>query len=249
MLQATLGAQQAKQTQTTLQNSLKHVQEENEKLHKELNRSRDEARLTHQRLSQDLLQIEKELQNYKIQVEANAETMERYESDKAAAEKQISHYKRRIASLEQRLEHITLSNLSSAGSTAATAVAATTTDPSASNNDSGNNNSKQHQFTVPPLQQHQKQPPNNGDGENESYTAVESNNNNITNANGNKRCCLCLKNASGMMKQCQCGKKCGHFAHLVCANRIQVSTSVSHPGTPAPRLPLVLCQATTSNNE
>lgn len=58
-------------------------------------------------------------------------------------------------------------------------------------------------------------------------------------------CSICFKASFGIMKACQCGKPlCNKRAHVSCANRIQPGPSVSHPGTPAPRLPIVLCAAT-----
>jgi hypothetical protein len=55
------------------------------------------------------------------------------------------------------------------------------------------------------------------------------------------KCAICFKSAVGIMKKCQCGKSCGCRAHATCVNKIQAGPSVSHPGTPAPRLPVVLC--------
>ena len=44
------------------------------------------------------------------------------------------------------------------------------------------------------------------------------------------------------MKSCQCGKAaCVKRAHISCVHRVLPAPSVSHPGTPAPRLPVVLC--------
>ena len=55
-------------------------------------------------------------------------------------------------------------------------------------------------------------------------------------------CSICFKAAFGLMKTCQCGQPdCNKRAHLTCANRINPGTSVSHPGTPAAKLPVVLC--------
>ena len=55
-------------------------------------------------------------------------------------------------------------------------------------------------------------------------------------------CCICFKASFGMTQSCQCGKaECHKRAHMACVKRIQPNTSVSHPGTPAPQLPVVLC--------
>lgn len=63
-------------------------------------------------------------------------------------------------------------------------------------------------------------------------------------------CCICFKAAFGLMKACQCGKPdCDKRAHLTCANRINPGPSVSHPGTPAAKLPTVLCAGAVRHSE
>jgi chromosome segregation ATPase len=60
-------------------------------------------------------------------------------------------------------------------------------------------------------------------------------------------CSICFKAAFGLMKSCQCGNpNCDKRAHLTCANQINPGPSVSHPGTPAPKLPIVLCSSVLS---
>jgi len=55
-------------------------------------------------------------------------------------------------------------------------------------------------------------------------------------------CSICFKESFGEMKACQCGNpECKRRAHMICVNRINPGPSVAHPGTPAPRLPTVLC--------
>jgi DNA repair exonuclease SbcCD ATPase subunit len=62
------------------------------------------------------------------------------------------------------------------------------------------------------------------------------------------KCSICFKDAVGLMKKCQCGKPggCSSRAHATCVNKITAGPSVSHPGTPAPRLPVVLCSSARS---
>ncbi|KAL7541100.1 hypothetical protein ACHAWF_006853 [Thalassiosira exigua] len=59
----------------------------------------------------------------------------------------------------------------------------------------------------------------------------------------NEPCALCCRRPKGIMHYCSCGKDgCNKWAHAIClANRKSVSKSVSHPGTPAPPLPTILC--------
>jgi len=58
------------------------------------------------------------------------------------------------------------------------------------------------------------------------------------------KCCLCSKDATENMRDCQCGQEsCDLRAHGSCliGSKHNPSPSVSHPGTPAPALPLILC--------
>ena len=59
-------------------------------------------------------------------------------------------------------------------------------------------------------------------------------------------CSICFKVSSGILKRCQCGQGCNHRAHATCINKIQAGPSVSHPGTPAISLPVILCKRQSS---
>ena len=64
------------------------------------------------------------------------------------------------------------------------------------------------------------------------------------NNNAIGRCSLCFKGQSGITRWCKCGKdECKEWAHAQCLakRKSNVSSSVSHPGTPPPPLPLILC--------
>ena len=64
-------------------------------------------------------------------------------------------------------------------------------------------------------------------------------------------CSLCFRppRRNGIVRRCQCGNKnCSKWAHATCLVNIKsVSTSVSHPGTPAPALPTILCRPWDEN--
>jgi hypothetical protein len=59
------------------------------------------------------------------------------------------------------------------------------------------------------------------------------------------KCTICFKTlTTGLMKKCQCGETgCMSRAHVSCVNKITAGPSLSYPGTPAPRLPVILCSA------
>ena len=62
---------------------------------------------------------------------------------------------------------------------------------------------------------------------------------------GSVKCCICFKAAYGIMKSCQCGNPtCKRRAHASCVAGKKPLPSVSHPGTPAPQIPCILCKGT-----
>ncbi|KAL7489040.1 hypothetical protein ACHAW6_014625 [Cyclotella cf. meneghiniana] len=74
---------------------------------------------------------------------------------------------------------------------------------------------------------------------------------NLTSKKHRQKCCLCFKDRAGVMKSCQCGKNsCDKRAHAACLAKYKVgniSSCVSHPGTPLPPMPLVLCNGLWRN--
>lgn len=64
-------------------------------------------------------------------------------------------------------------------------------------------------------------------------------------------CSLCFRppRPNGKMKSCQCGRDdCHKWAHASCLlYRKSVSSCISHPGTPAPPLPTILCDGIWCN--
>jgi len=70
-------------------------------------------------------------------------------------------------------------------------------------------------------------------------------NDTVTSYLDDPKCCLCCKDATENMRDCQCGKDdCDLQAHVSCliGSNHHPTPSVSHPGTPAPTLPLILCR-------
>lgn len=79
-------------------------------------------------------------------------------------------------------------------------------------------------------------------GQEEKMTSKQSVGKENNHASG--KCNFCFKEQSGIVRWCKCGKvDCHMWAHAKCIAKVKknVSTSVSHPGTPPPTLPLILC--------
>jgi hypothetical protein len=64
-------------------------------------------------------------------------------------------------------------------------------------------------------------------------------------------CSLCCRphRPNAAVRRCQCGRDdCTKWAHATCLlNRKSISSCVSHPGTPAPPLPMILCEGIWRN--
>lgn len=65
------------------------------------------------------------------------------------------------------------------------------------------------------------------------------------------KCSLCCgpPRPCGAIRRCECGRdNCNKWAHASClVNGRSVSSCVSHPGTPAPPLPIILCSGVCNN--
>jgi hypothetical protein len=249
LVDATGGQAAAEQTQALLKETILELQCANKNLHGELWQQQESSRKEKDRLHDALTKAEKEAQQLRIQDEASGEDMQRLRLDKMAAEKQVSQLKSRIVGLERRLKDVASGSVVS---------------PDAASNGNGNNNTNSAisdiciglgapndtssssggggstnglGFSLPPLSGSSRMSLGS------SGSTGQENSNNVTVVPA-KSCSICFKAAFGLMKSCQCGQSdCAKRAHIHCASRIHPGPSVSHPGTPAPRLPLVLCTA------
>jgi predicted nuclease with TOPRIM domain len=234
LVQATAGQAAAEQTQALLKQSILELHAANKQLHEQAWGQQEASRKEKERLHEALTKAEKQAQQLRIRGEATEEDMQRLRLDKTAAEKQVSQLKTRLAGLERRLKD--------AGST--TMVSPDAMNESTHVSPPNNNESSTGialgtglGFSLPPLS-----------GSSRLALVGGGQDNSNDNAPVPAKCCsICFKAAFGLMQSCQCGKPdCDKRAHLSCMNKIKPGPSVSHPGTPAPRLPLVLCAATAT---
>jgi hypothetical protein len=249
LVDATGGQAQAEQTQALLKETILELQCANKNLHEQMWQQQESTRKEKERLHDALTKAEKEAQQLRIQEEASGEDMQRLRLDKLAAEKQVSQLKSRITGLERRLKDAASGSLvspnalnnSPSNSFSGIGISAIGVGLGAASNDtsSSGGSSRGLGFSLPPLSGSLRLSLGGGGQEN-------SNSNNVL-VVPSKSCSICFKAAFGLMKSCQCGKSdCGKRAHITCASRINPGPSVSHPGTPAPRLPLVLCTAVSA---
>ena len=222
LAEATAGQEQAEQTRSVLEETVAELRNSNQELHEQLSKHQESARKDKERLNESLTKAEKEAQKLRINAEAMEEEIQRNRLDKTSAEKQIMQLKTHVAGLERRLKEATSGSLVSPESNMiglSDGIATGSALP----------------FSLPPLQG------SSGSTSDQPCVIATTPAPSTTNT-----CCFCFKSSFGLMKNCQCGNsKCDKRAHMSCVNRIQPGPSVSHPGTPAPRLPVVLCEMAT----
>jgi hypothetical protein len=234
LVEATAGQEKAEKTLATLQETIGKLQQSNQDVNAQLLHYQDLSKQENQRLSDALLKAEKEAQHLRIQSETQDEDIKRMRLDKSASDKHIIELKGRITILEKNLNEATVM-ASATSRTCNTGEGVVSPDPNAVLE------INHLVFDIlPPFSSTKQKIP----GPSVSDSASHSDKENMTKSNVRvgKLCAVCFKASTGIMKTCQCGRpSCNIRAHMSCINRINPGPSVSHPGTPAPRLPIVLC--------
>jgi myosin heavy subunit len=230
LVEATSGQAAAKEIQALLEETICSLKKTNEELHLTLKEQQRLAREYKQRMSEALGKAEKEVQRLRISAEATSEEMARLKGEKLAADSQIQQLKSRLASTERSLKAF------SAADASTETPASTNASPEFATTPTTTTTPNQLCFQLPPLSTAKKT---------SLATPAISEKENLGVEKG-ELCCMCYKQSIGIMKTCQCGSTtCRRKAH---ANCIKLSCmtpgpSVSHPGTPAPKLPIVLCDS------
>ena len=235
LVEATSGQAATLQTQAALEQTVAALQTANAEVHASLKDHQRRAGEEKQRLTEALGRAEKEAQRLSIAAEAADEQMARYQAQQVTAEQHIQQLKSRLSHAEKSLlEAVATTTTPMSTNGAPDAMATTTTTPIVPN---------QLSFQLPPLST------TSATGKKETSTNTTSvvptitEKENLGAMNG-ELCCICYKPSGGLMKMCQCGRPntCHKKAHSHCCKLFApAGPSVSHPGTPAPKLPIVLC--------
>ena len=236
LMEATSAAAETESTAAVLNDTIKGLEEENKTLHETLETIQAKAREENERLNDSLTKAEKEAQSLRIKAASHEEDIHRMRMDKSASEKEVSKLKTKVSGLERRLKDAT-----SYASTLALDDASDSQPGEASNTASTSRAGRNGvAFAIPPL---------NAANTPASSKAKENRTNRVTPGTAKAtKCCICKQNASGFVKSCQCGKpSCQLRAHATCITASNLAPpSVSHPGTPALRPPVLLCGRTDS---
>lgn len=230
LVEATSGQAAAKETQALLEETIGSLKKTNEELHGTLKEQQRLAREYKHRMSESLGKAEKEVQRLRISAETTSEEMARLKVEKLAADTQIQQLKSRLASTERSLKAASVVDASSETPSSTNASLESAMTPTATHTPN------QLCFQLPPLSNAKKS---------SSTTPAITEKENIGVEKG-ELCCMCFKASIGIMKTCQCGlTTCHRKAHANCIKLscLTPGPSVSHPGTPAPKLPVVLCDS------
>jgi DNA repair exonuclease SbcCD ATPase subunit len=220
--EATAGQKASAETQATLQESIQILQAANQSLHEQLTAHQDASRQESVRWNDILTKAARQSQQLRIQNEAADEDLERLQLDKAGVEQQNAQLKVQVGRLEAQLKE----------ATSAAALTVTANNETSASAGGG---------LVSPTEAEQ---PSSLGGSSFSLPPLQSSADASTTKSADSTCCVCSKKSFGLMKTCPCGQpECPKRAHVLCAASRPAPISVSHPGTPAPVLPLVLCGA------
>lgn len=257
VVELTSSASEAESTTAELRNIISALQKENEGLHTKIQENLDSASKERERLQEDLAKAENEAQKLRLKATGDEEELHKLKLDKLANEKEIAQLKNRIINLEKRLAESnalgsispgnnTISDVSSlhsdfnslTPSSSLTNSSLRTPARSSSSQNSVSNSMKKDHMGIPKL----KAVPNVSK-DSDSELCSNSRNDRGQKRSSQANCSICFRASYGVMKACQCGNPtCDLRAHSVCIAGKKPLPSVSHPGTPAPALPVILCR-------
>jgi myosin heavy subunit len=219
LMEATSAASESQQANHKVQASLERMEEANQQLSQKLQDSQEQLHRLEESQRHALAQAQKDHQATQHKWNHDRELVQNLKIEKQAADKKISQLQGKLAQSERRLLDST--NLTSL-------ISLPPEDPTGnhSNIETGATVNDADGFCIPSL------------GTNKENSKSSSPEHVVT-------CTICRKQASGIMRKCQCGNTlCSIRAHATCVHRVTMqstSSSVSHPGTPAPKLPIILC--------
>jgi len=254
LVDATSSTAEAESTTAELESTVHQLQRENKSVHGKIEEIMDTYMRERTKLQEALTEVEREAQKLRMKVTTDEEELQKLKLDKLSNDKEVTQLKNRIASLEKRLKEATTSGVVSPNDDN---DLSRTLPPLSSIKGSAMDTSMSSYKT--PVR---KEVRSNENDRRKSIPGMESSISKFsvkssgskfsTMSSGSKfssmKCSICYKSAYGIMKSCQCGDSCCDMrAHASCIAANKSLPSVSHPGTPAPKLPFILCKGKLSS--
>jgi len=255
IVELTSSAAETESTATELQETVQALQEVNESLHDKIKENSEKAEKEKEKLHESLTEAENEAQKLRLKAAADDEQLQKVRLDKNSSEKEVQQLKIRLSNLERRLAKANsvdvispgdeLGDVSSLHSDLNSVTPSSLALPYKTPGKMISTKSPQEQFSIPKLS---PRVPSSLSTTSASMDKVNRPVSSSNNSSNNRRrpvqtnCSICNKASYGIMKACQCGDpNCALKAHATCISGKKPLPSVSHPGTPAPTLPAILC--------
>lgn len=238
LVDATTATTETTQAKNEVEAAMERLQSANQGLHTQLQDFQQSLRQEKESHQKALSQVQQDHHATQVQSSNQREHIQSLKLEKQTDDKRIAQLESKLANMQRRLEestNLTVIKATNVGQSGFLKTPANKTSTDLQNPPSSASPADV-SFVIPPLM----------DKENMSTPSSIS-------KSGVTKCSLCFKDSSGLMKKCECGRpECTFRAHQICVHRIHSTaaagkTSVSHPGTPAPRLPVILCSSTVNS--
>jgi len=254
LVEMSSGAAEGEATIASLRQTIDSLQKENESLHKKIDESLDSFSKERTKLQQALAEVENEAQRLRLKAATDDEEFQKLKLDKASSEKEVRQLKNRLVTLERRFAEVgavdcispghTISDVSSIGMDFTISACSSDKTPGQKKTEDSLTTTSRDLFNIPKLKSMSPKPYGATVGGNVDSAKRDdiSTGSKTVKRPLQTKCSICHKASYGIMKSCQCGNPtCYKRAHASCISGKCPLPSVSHPGTPAPSLPVVLC--------
>mmetsp|Transcript_23430 Transcript_23430/g.49884 ORF Transcript_23430/g.49884 Transcript_23430/m.49884 type:complete len:351 (-) Transcript_23430:174-1226(-) len=230
LIDSTSAAAESKLALQNCNHALYCLEEANQNLH--LQAQENQALLQKQEIShqEEITRAEKEHHEKKLQLNSQKYKFRNLKVEKLAADKRQESLAAKIFALERRLKELT--NL----------MPATVAIPTTNSDSMARNSLRKDTDSIGNFECS-----NRGSSKTNDIDAIprlgSEENKGILNAT--KKCYICHKGFSGLMKKCECGRKgCESRAHATCVHRVFVGASTPNTSAPA-HAPVILCRSST----
>ena len=255
LIEMTSAAADGESTAAELRDTIEALQNENKSLHQKIEKAIGASSKERAKLQQALAHAENEAQKLRVKEAVDDEDFQKLRLDKISSEKEVIQLKDRLSNLERRFTEASAVGVISPSDAISDISSIKTNDTPSYKTPKKSISSiasiaSQDYVNIPRLKavcgKVAMIPP--VALENIPTKNFRSSNIGVSHkSKGLKRqmqykCSICFKAPYGIMKSCQCGNPlCDLRAHVSCISGKNPLPSVSHPGTPAPSLPAILC--------
>ena len=110
LLEATSATAESESTASTLNDTIKEIQHENQSLHQQMETFSEKTKKNRDHILESLTRSQREVQNMSIKAASDDEEIQCLKMDKDSSEKEITQMRNRISNIEKRLSDANASN-------------------------------------------------------------------------------------------------------------------------------------------